>query len=62
VALQKAAVASKARNIQARNNRMGLRNPFLRNGSVNTTITIRVLLEAAFSIQSEQSGYKEEFS
>jgi hypothetical protein len=34
--------------------------PFLCNGEVNTPATIGVLLETVFSIQSIQSGYKEE--
>jgi hypothetical protein len=51
-----------ARSIQARNNRTGLCNIFLSNGSVNTPTTIGVLLETVFSIRSVQSGCKEQFS
>jgi hypothetical protein len=51
------------RNIQARNNRMtGLRKTFLSNGSVNTFITIGVLLETVFYVRSVQNGCKQEFS
>jgi hypothetical protein len=36
--------------------------PFLSNGSINTPTTIGILLETVFSVESVQSGYKEEFS
>jgi hypothetical protein len=39
---------------------MGLCNLFLSNRSVNTTTTIGVLMDTAFSIWSMQTGYKEE--
>jgi hypothetical protein len=51
-----------ARNIHSPNNRMGLCNTFLSNGSLNTSTTMRILLDTAFSIRSEQSGCKEDFS
>jgi hypothetical protein len=50
-----------ARNIHALNNTTTvLCNPFLGNGSVNTPITIELLLEAVFCVRSVQRGYTED--
>jgi hypothetical protein len=52
-----------SRNTHERSSRtMGLCDPFLSNGSVNTPTKIGVLLKTVFSIRSVQSAYTEEFN